>query len=62
MFNMKPSEPAFSTAFLNFDTCQPEVVNDVISGMAVQYVGMDVCTNFSDSWLKPSEASFSAIF
>ena len=30
--------------------------------MTVQEVGMDVCANFGDSGLKPSEASFSAIF
>ena len=28
--------------FLNFDNCQPEVLNYVISGMADQNVGMDV--------------------
>ena len=40
---------------------QPEVVSDVISSTAVQDVGMDVCANFGDSRLKPSEASFSAV-
>ena len=35
--------------FLNFSTCQPEVISDVISGMAVQYFGMDVCAKFDDS-------------
>ena len=49
-------------AFLNFDNCQPEVVSDVISGMADQDVGLEVCVNFGDSRLKPSEASFSALF
>ena len=48
--------------FLNFDNCQPEVLRDVISGMADQDVGMDVCGNLGDSRLKPSEASFSAVF
>ena len=48
--------------FLNFDNCQPEEVSDVISSMADQDVGMDVCANFGDSRLKPSEASFSALF
>ena len=38
------------------DNCQPVVVSDVISSMAVQDVGMDVCGNFGDSRLKPSEA------
>ena len=44
--------------FLNFDNCQPEVVSDVISGMVDQNVGVD----FGDCRLKPSEASFSALF
>ena len=44
------------------DNFWPEVVSDVISGMVNQDVGMDVCANFGDSRLKPSEASFSAIF
>ena len=44
--------------FLNFDNRQLEVVSDVISGTADQDVGMDVCANFGDSGLKPSEASF----
>ena len=37
---------------------KPEVVSDVISGMVNQEVGMDVCANFGDCMLKPSEASF----
>ena len=41
---------------------RPEVVSDVIYGMADQDVGMDVCANFGDSRLKPSEASFPALF
>ena len=48
--------------FLSFDNCRPEVVSDVISGLADQDVGMDVCANFRDSKLKPSEASFSVLF
>ena len=44
--------------FLNIDNCQPEVVGEVISGMADQDVGMDVCVNFCDSRLKPSKAPF----
>ena len=39
---------------MNFDSCQPEVVSDVISGTADQDVSMDVCANFCDSTLKPS--------
>ena len=45
-----------------FDNFQPEIVSEVISGMAVQFVGTDVCVSFCDSRLKPSEASFSAVF
>ena len=33
----------------------PEAVREVISGMAVQDVGMDVCANFGDSMLKQSD-------
>ena len=33
---------AISNVFFNFDNCQPEVVSDVISGMADQAVGMDI--------------------
>ena len=54
---MKPSDRHF-----RLDNCQREVVSDVISGTVNQDVGMDVCANFGDSWLKPSEASFSAVF
>ena len=48
--------------FLNFDDCQPEVVSNVMYGMVDQDVGVDVCAHFGDSRLKPSEASFSALF
>ena len=50
--------------FLNFDNFQPELVSDVISGTADQNVSMDVCADFgdSDSRLKPSVATFSALF
>ena len=48
--------------FLNFNNCQSEAVSDVISGIADQEVGMDICANSGDSRLKPSEASFSALF
>ena len=46
--------------FLNFDNCQPEDVSDVTSGTVNQDVGVDICANFGDSRLKPSEASLSA--
>ena len=48
--------------FKHSDNCQPEVASVVISGMAVQYVGMDVCVKFGDSRLKLSEASFWPFF
>ena len=57
----KPSDAAFGP-FWNFYNCQPEVVRHVIPGMAEQDVGMDVCCNVGDSTLKPSDASFSALF
>ena len=37
--------------FLNFDKCRPEVVSDVISYAAVDYVSMDVLATFSESRL-----------
>ena len=47
--------------FLNLDNCQPETVTDAISGTVDQDVGMDVCANFGDSRLKPSDASLSPL-
>ena len=41
-----PSEAVFSSFFpYKF---RPEVDNDVISGMAVDYVGMDISVKFGD--------------
>ena len=37
--------------FPNFDKCHSEVAGDVISGVAVEYVGMDVSATFSESGL-----------
>ena len=37
--------------FQNFDKCQSEVAGDVISGVAVDYVGMDVRSTFGESEL-----------
>ena len=34
---------------LNFDNCLTEVVSDVMSGIAVQEVGVDARVNFGDS-------------
>ena len=63
------SDVAFHTApqigglsCLNSDNCQPEVVSDVISGLAFQFADMDVIASFGDSRLKPLEASSSAVF
>ena len=36
---------------MNFDKFRPEAVDDVIYGVAVDYVGMDVPHNFGDSRL-----------
>ena len=57
-FHLKPSEAAFSTVFLLW----LPTVSDVISGVVDQDVGVDVCANFRDSYLKLSEASFSVVF
>ena len=56
IYSSEAVECGIFVRFLNFENCQPEVVHDVISGMADQDVGMDVCANFGDSGLKPSEA------
>ena len=37
--------------FSNIDKCGPEAAGDVISGMALDYVGTDVPASFGDSWL-----------
>ena len=37
--------------FPNFDKCQSEVADDVMSGVAVHYVGMDVRSTFGESGL-----------
>ena len=39
----------FRPFFSNFDKCRPEAVDDVISGVAVNKVGMDVRVKFGDS-------------
>ena len=39
--------------FLNFDNCQSVAVSDVISSVVDQDVGMEVCSNFGVSRLKP---------
>ena len=35
----------------NFAECQPEVAHDVVSDMAIEYIGMDVHAKFVDSEL-----------
>ena len=40
--------------FLNFDKCRPEAAGDVISGMALDYVGVDVRATFGDYKLNQS--------
>ena len=37
--------------FPNFDKCRPEIADDVISGMTLGYVGVDVRAKFGDSRL-----------
>ena len=37
--------------FPNLDKCRSAVAGDVISGEAVDYVGMDVCATFAESAL-----------
>ena len=50
-FDPKPSEAAFWTVFSNFDKCQLEVAGNVISGVAVELIGMDVRATFGESVL-----------
>ena len=50
---IRPKAPGNDTSavFSNFQKCQPEVDEDVISGLAVDYVGMNVRVKFDDSKL-----------
>ena len=41
--------------FLNFDKCRSEVAGDVISGVAVESVGMDVRVTFGESVLNSGQ-------
>ena len=50
-FNPKPSDVAFFDRFSNFDTCRPEVADDIISGVAEDLVGIDVRVKLGDSTL-----------
>ena len=47
-FDPKPSEAAFSAIFSNFDKCRPKAAGDVVSGAAVDYVGMHVRAKSGD--------------
>ena len=41
-FDQKPSEVALSAVFSNLEKCRSKVADDVISDVAVNYVGLDV--------------------
>ena len=45
----KPSDAGISLRFSNLDTCRPEAGGDVISGTAVDNVGIDVPIKLGDS-------------
>ena len=47
----KAVEAAFSAVYSNFEKSRPEEAGDVISGAALDYVGVDVHANFADSKL-----------
>ena len=47
----KPVGCGIFRRFSNLDKCQPEAGGDVISGAALEYVGMDVPAGFDDSRL-----------
>ena len=51
-FESKTSEVAFLTVFR--DNFRPEVASGVISGVALDYVGVDVHVKFGDSESNPS--------
>ena len=53
LMQTKPSsDAAFSAVNLpNFNKCRPEAAGDVISGMALDYVGTYVPASVGDSWL-----------
>ena len=55
-FDQKPSEATFSPVFSNFNKCQPEVADDVISGAVVDLVDTDFRVRFGDSKLNSGRA------
>ena len=48
-------EAAFSAVFFNFEKYRPEVADDVISGVTVDKVGMNVSVKFGDSVLNSGQ-------
>ena len=42
----------FQLFFSNFDKCQSEAAGDVITGLAIDQVGKDVCATFGEFGLK----------
>ena len=55
-FDKKLLEIAFSPVFFsNFDHCRPQVAEDIIFGVAVEKVGMDVHVKFGDSPLNSGQ-------
>ena len=48
----------FRPFFSNFDKCPPEAARDVVSGVAVNYVGMDVPAKFGDARLNSGRTRF----
>ena len=46
--------------FANFEKCRPEVADDVISGLASDYFGMDVRVKLGDSMLNVIPLAFSS--
>ena len=44
-------QAAFSAVFSNFEKCRPDAADDPMSGLAAEYVGLDVLVKFGDSML-----------
>ena len=49
-FNKKLLDAAFLAVFSNSDKWKLEIAGDIISGVAVDWVGADACIKYSDSW------------
>ena len=50
-FDPKPLEAAFSAVFRTFGRCRPKAAGGVMSGVAVQQVGLDVRVQYGASKL-----------